>query len=135
MAKRKSTKPAAKTKAAKPADAVDKVYQLKITLMGSKPPIWRRFQVRDMMLAELHPVIQVVMGWEDAHLHMFDFRDRQFSTPAPDAMYGPEFEDEGTVTYMEALGRNKLFGYEYDFGDSWVHRIELEERLAAEPGV
>ena len=131
MAKRKTPGAAPKSRAAKPAAGKDPIYQLKITLMGAGPPIWRRIRVRDMTLAELHPVLQVVMGWEDSHLHMFDFRDRQFSTPHPMS----DFEDETTVTFMGVLGRKKLFGYEYDFGDSWVHRLELEKRLEAEPDV
>ena len=131
MAKRKTGQPAAKSKAVKPAAGSDPVYQLRITLMGTEPRIWRQFQVRDSTLAELHPVLQVVMGWEDDHLHMFDFRDRQFSAPYPRS----DFEDESTVTFMGLLGKKKLFGYEYDFGDSWAHRIEVEKKLEAEPGV
>jgi hypothetical protein len=65
---------------------------------------------------------------------MFHFGDRRFSTPDPDSPFDLGDEDEATVTFMEVLGRKKLFGYEYDFGDSWAHRIELEKRLEAEPG-
>ena len=81
MAKRKTGQPAKKSKPVKPAAAKDPVYQLKITLLGTSPPIWRRFQVRDTNLAELHAVLQAVMGWENAHLHQFDFKDRHFSAP------------------------------------------------------
>lgn len=28
-----------------------------------------------------------------------------------------------------------MFAYEYDFGDSWQHRIEVEKVLPPEPGV
>ena len=39
------------------------IYQMKVTLMDSKPPIWRRIQVpADITLAKLHQVLQVVMG-------------------------------------------------------------------------
>jgi hypothetical protein len=75
------------------------------------------------------------MGWEDAHLHAFDFGNRRFGIPDPDSPFESDEEDEATATFMEVLGRKKLFGYEYDFGDSWVHRIEVEKRLVAEPGV
>jgi Plasmid pRiA4b ORF-3-like protein len=48
------------------------IYQLKITLEDSQPPIWRRVQVRgDIILAKLHRIIQEAMGWYDSHLHQF----------------------------------------------------------------
>src|SRR3954453_16966688 len=39
------------------------VYQFKITLLDSKPRIWRRIQVRDCTLDKLHEHIQTAMGW------------------------------------------------------------------------
>jgi hypothetical protein len=46
------------------------VYQFKVTLCGLHPPIWRRIQVwEDATLAQLHRVLQMVMGWEDYHLY------------------------------------------------------------------
>ncbi len=51
------------------------VYQLKITLKGVRPPIWRRIQVKsDITLHALHRTIQTVMGWEDEHLHDFNIK-------------------------------------------------------------
>src|SRR6516164_4880429 len=48
------------------------VYELKITLRGSKPAIWRRVQVPGSInLNRLDDVFQVVMGWTDSHLHQF----------------------------------------------------------------
>ena len=42
-------------------------------LRGIRPPIWRRFQLYDdLAFYELHRVLQEVMGWPDAHLHLFD---------------------------------------------------------------
>jgi len=50
------------------------IYQFKVTLKESDPPIWRRFQVPDLTLGELHHVLEVVMGWEDSHLHQIIIR-------------------------------------------------------------
>ena len=45
------------------------IYELKITLCGSNPAIWRRVQVPGgIKLNRLHDVLQVVMGWTDSHL-------------------------------------------------------------------
>ena len=82
MAKKKPTSVPKKTKlmaedaVALPAKArkpkpTDTVFQFKITLLGSKPPIWRRIQVKDCTLDKLHELIQTVMGWTNSHLHHF----------------------------------------------------------------
>ena len=61
-----------------PKEVSDAVYQLKITLGGSTPPIWLRFTVKNkVMLEKLHQIIQVVMGWEDCHLYKFERGKRQ----------------------------------------------------------
>lgn len=47
----------------KKPDLPDQIYQLKITLRGCKPPIWRRVMVPDnFSLHKLHQVIQLAMG-------------------------------------------------------------------------
>ncbi|MFA4887306.1 MAG: plasmid pRiA4b ORF-3 family protein [Candidatus Nanoarchaeia archaeon] len=46
--------------------------QLKVSLDGVSPEIWRRFLVLDTISFEqLHWIIQVVMGWEDYHMYEF----------------------------------------------------------------
>ena len=48
------------------------IYQLKVTLLGTSPPIWRRLLVpANITLAQLHDVLQTAMGWEDGHMHEF----------------------------------------------------------------
>jgi hypothetical protein len=45
---------------------------LKITLLNSKPPIWRRVLVPSgIELEDLHDVIQAAFGWHNCHLHQF----------------------------------------------------------------
>ena len=69
-------------------------YQLRIALRHTKPPIWRRVLVpASMYLDTLHHLIQVVMGWEDRHLHMFRKDDRRYSRPGP---WRNEFRMPGT---------------------------------------
>lgn len=63
----------------------DQVYQLKITLDGSKPPIWRRVQVLGSThLGRLHDIIQATMGWYDSHLHQFMINGREYGVPHPE---------------------------------------------------
>ena len=48
------------------------IYQVKVTLLGTRPPIWRRLLVpADLTLEDLHDVLQAAMGWRDCHLHEF----------------------------------------------------------------
>jgi hypothetical protein len=106
------------------------IYQIKVTLQGSaKPPIWRRLLLADNTpLDELHDVLQVAMGWENAHLHMFSYGQE---------FYGPLDEYDRGNTLDEAKYRlNQLMRkekdslvYIYDFGDDWRHKIVLEKIL------
>jgi hypothetical protein len=53
------------------------IYQIKVTLDDTHPPIWRRIQVpSNTNLLKLHDILQIVMGWDDYHLHMFTFEER-----------------------------------------------------------
>jgi hypothetical protein len=110
-------------------------YQLKITLMGTDPAVWRRIVVpASLSLDRLHDVIQVVMGWEDAHLHEFIFQARRFSE-AIDSMDPMEnIEDESRHRLNELLTRKgQRLIYVYDFGDSWEHDILLENSRYQDP--
>ena len=41
----------------------DLIYQFKVTLLDIKPAVWRRIQVPDCTLADLHEYIQAAFGW------------------------------------------------------------------------
>jgi hypothetical protein len=108
-------------------------YQLKITLRGSKPPIWRRVIVpADMYLDRLHTVIQIAMGWSDCHLHLFEIDREFYQEPDPDGFESDRQEDERKYRLCDLVNREKAkFRYEYDFGDSWDHVIILEKIIPA----
>jgi hypothetical protein len=114
------------------------LYQLKVTLRDIQPPIWRRIQVwEDMTLARLHAVLQIVMDWEDYHLHEFVIGRRLYSVPdADDDMYERKVIDESRVRLVDVvLHVGTQFEYLYDFGDSWRHELQLEAILLPEAAV
>jgi len=111
------------------------IYQLKVTLEESKPPIWRRLLVRsDVTLATLHDILQAAFGWTESHLHQFIVGGTYYGEPHPD--YGmDDMKDERKVKLNQVLQQEKgSFRYEYDFGDGWMHRIVLEKIVAPEAG-
>jgi hypothetical protein len=117
----------------------DRVYQFKITLLDSRPPIWRRIQVKDCTFDKLHEHIQTAMGWTNSHLHHFKINGRPFGDPMLMEENFEEFgyQDSTTTKLSEILprsGRRFPFEYEYDFGDSWEHEVLFEGYLRAEPG-
>jgi Plasmid pRiA4b ORF-3-like protein len=116
--------------------APSEIYQLKVTLQDSKPPIWRRVQVpADIKLSHLHNVLQLVMGWDNAHLHQFIIDGTYYGMTGPDLdMMDMEVEDERKVKLNAVVGPKGKFVYEYDFGDSWEHRIVVEKALPPEAG-
>lgn len=109
-------------------------FQLRIGLREILPPIWRRFQVPGAIaLPGLHRVIQEVMGWENYHLHLFRFGEKEYGVPDPE--YPSEMRNERGRRLREFL-RNEgmVFGYEYDFGNRWQHELVFE-RIMTGSGV
>ncbi|MEU5261902.1 plasmid pRiA4b ORF-3 family protein [Amycolatopsis sp. NPDC021455] len=106
-----------------------RICQLKVTLTGMGS--WRRVLIHsDATLGDLHRVIQVVMRWDDEHLHGFTVGNRQYGSP------GYDMNDEEEITVGEAFTRTrKRLGYTYDFGDDWRHDIELEQVLDVDPSL
>ena len=105
------------------------IYQVKVTLNGIRPPIWRRILVTsDTTLGKLHRILQVVMGWDDYHLHQFIINETYYGPPDPDLML--DLKDEKKMRLNQVvLQEQKKFIYEYDFGDSWYHNILIEKIL------
>lgn len=111
-------------------------YQLKVSLLGIRPPIWRRILVADSTtLTELHDVIQIVMGWTNSHLYQFIARGRRYGEHDPDYdELDKDLLDAGRIRVASVLRTEKsMIKYEYDFGDGWVHDITLEKKLGFDP--
>jgi hypothetical protein len=123
----------AKTPAA--GAGAQQVYQLKVTLADSKPPIWRRLLVTgDTRLSDLSTIILTAMGWDGYHLHQFIIDGVSYGVPHPD-FDDLDIYDESKVSLAQIASREKTkFVYEYDFGDSWGHIVLVEKILPREEG-
>ena len=113
----------------------DKIYQFKITLRDSKPPIWRRIQVPEIYTFwDLHVAIQDAFGWSDYHLHEFEIlhptSKRKVRIGLPDEDFGRDILANWKQKISDYFSlENKKSDYLYDFGDSWEHVITLEKIL------
>lgn len=128
MARKKPSPAKSKAKKSQP---IHDIFQFKITLLGTRPGIWRRIQVQDCTLDKLHEHIQTAMGWTNSHLHQFDIKGERYGDP--ELLGGGsddvEFVDSTTTLLSEILPklrRRFAFNYEYDFGDCWEHQILFE---------
>jgi len=104
------------------------ILQLKITLQHIKPDIWRRVEVKDdITFYELLHVIQIAMGWWNAHLFEFNVGGYKIGITEDD------WDTEGTLESKEVklsrlIDTEKMkFKYLYDFGDNWDHEIIVEK--------
>ncbi|HUX53843.1 MAG TPA: plasmid pRiA4b ORF-3 family protein [Williamwhitmania sp.] len=118
----------------------NQIYQVQVTLKDSKPKIWRRLLIpSDMLLADLHKVIQTSMGWTNSHLHQF-IKDKKFyEVRQPDDDFWNDFKSidykKKKIRVSDLLPAEKeTMIYEYDFGDGWEHVITLEKILPMEEG-
>jgi hypothetical protein len=105
------------------------VYQLKVVLKGSEPPIWRRALVpAEIKLSSLHRVMQVLMDWTDDHQHQFTVLAKPRSRADPGQDVHPADESRFRLCDVAPTSGNELI-YEYDFGDSWEHLITVEKAI------
>jgi hypothetical protein len=102
-------------------------YRLRVELRGVTPTIWRQVWVEgEMSLLQLHHILQAAMGWSDAHLHEFTIRGVHYATPHPEDDPTRLPIDERKVRLQDVLDPELKFEYQYDFGDDWAHKIQVE---------
>jgi hypothetical protein len=112
----------------------DVIVQIEVKLLGvTKPPVWRRLQLRaDTTLDHLHEMLVAAFGWQDYHMHCFSSGPEEFGVPDPEL----GFIDERHVTLGELIGGvGDRLRYTYDFGDDWQHEIVVEELLDPDPEI
>jgi pRiA4b ORF-3-like protein len=108
--------------------SIDQVADLKVSLAGSRPPIWRRVRLPvTATLGDLHNVIRVLFGWDGDHLHVFQAGKKQYSDPL---MGLDETRNEEAIRLRDAMARSSgKISYTYDLGACWEHEITLEQTL------
>jgi hypothetical protein len=99
-----------------------KTTRLRVTLREVTPVVQRVIDVpAAITLDELHEVLQVALGWTDAHLHQYRTDSAVYS------MASDDWDDEGE-TDERGVRLSTLpprFVYLYDFGDGWTHDVEV----------
>ncbi len=115
--------------------ALERVFTLHLSIIGTKPPVWRRMQVRESMwLSRLHDSIQIVFDWFDYQTHAFNLDDLRFGNPLKrDAL---TIEDDRDVTLADLdLEHRDRFTYGYHFGEGWQVAIKVEKTGKITKGV
>ena len=110
------------------------VYHLKVHILNISPMIYRRFIVDgNTHVAELHHLIQMMMGWENQHLHVFHIWGVDYGIAYIGGSY---YRDDPCEIHIGDLGlrAGDKFSYVYDFGDYWQHEVRVEKVENAKPG-
>ena len=109
-------------------------YDLRVSIQDTEPEIWRRLLVPETItVPELHRVLQTAFGWENRHLFGIRCVDRLGQARdiigPDDAAAETGAEPASGVVLFELLDAQRTgpspLEYEYDFGDSWTHLVEV----------
>lgn len=109
--------------------------RLRVTLREVTPVVVRVVDVpSSTTLAELHELLQAALGWTDSHLHEFVVGEQRYGVPDDggfDDDFEPPVRDEAGARLKDLGAR---FVYSYDFGDGWIHDVEVLARGGDQPG-
>jgi len=115
------------------------IYQLKISIKGAKPPIWRRILVKsDISFEELHYNIQSIFNWENCHMYQFYGKNKYYTdSEFIDNSYGDirSYNADDYKISDELQYEKDKIKYTYDFGDDWQHTISLEKILEIDKNI
>ncbi len=117
-------------------------FDLRISIEDSEPLIWRRLLLPETLtVAQFHLAVQAAFGWENRHLYGVRATDpagrERRIIGDDDGAQELRAESASAVVLCELLDPQKPgtgFVYDYDFGDSWTHRVELLGSADLQPG-
>ncbi len=115
--------------------APERVFTLRLHVVGTNPQVWRRIVVRESMwLSRLHDSIQVLFDWFDYQTHAFNLDDLRFGNPLKREEL--TIEDDRDVTLADLdLEHHERLTYGYHFGEGWQVEIRVEGHEPAKKGV
>jgi hypothetical protein len=112
------------------------VFQLKVTLAGIKPPIWRQIMVHaSTPLDRVHEYIQAAFGWWNYHLYEFEIDRTRYGVPDPDDDFGPPVTNAHRTQLGNVAEVGDSFRYAYDFGDNWQLEVVIEKSIPFAAGM
>ena len=113
----------------------EKVFLLRLTVVGCTPRIWRRLVVRESMwLIRLHDSIQVAFDWYDYQTHEFVVDDVRLGNPVRKDDVAVEDDRDVNLHDLDLASRDRLH-YAYHFGEGWQVEVRVEKISAVEKGV
>jgi hypothetical protein len=127
---------------AAPLDPDAFAIAVEVHILDIEPKISRSLELPVALnFAQLHEVLQAAFGWTDSHLHQFNVGGLIVGAPEFDQ---DGFSDHQTFEAAEVWLRDLVFPYdegasltilyEYDFGDSWRHRMVMRP-VPAQSGI
>lgn len=107
-------------------------FEIKITLQGSRPNIWRRIQVPGRMnLRDLSEIFQTVMGWDELYSHQFNIDGKDYVDWSPiDGIELGDAREESKMKVYKVARKVSEFTYEYDFDAGWIHDVVIEKIIS-----
>ena len=114
------------------------LVDLDVTLVDLPYQVTRKLTVPvALKLADLHLVLQAVMGWDNSHL--YDFSCGRSLRWSDGDWVDPDMGDRSLkkstlADVLAEMGRKKSFTYTYDMGDSWEHDLRPSRPRAMAEG-
>lgn len=111
-----------------------RAFEFQVSMELHSPCERRIIVPADLDLYQFHNVLQACFAWEDCHLHEFVVEVDAAGHPTmvirppwdePEEWPGVQIRNSMDVTLEEVFASRKKIVYEYDFGDGWIHIIEL----------
>ena len=103
-----------------------RLLHLKAQLRDVHPAVCRFTLGDNLSIADLHRVIQILMGWDDEHLHRFRIQGQDYGIEYMDGLSFDEDAETVPLSRFRFQPTERIL-YEYDFTDGWQIEIRVEK--------